>query len=192
VFASPDAHWARWRNAVATRAEAFAELLIDADLYLDSSRLVYWSHWITPAAEVRRFDTRFFAIEVPPGLEPGPSDHESTEQRWIRPVDAVAEVNTGLLAAAPPTTFMLENLLECEARDGSVGQVLLAERGREVPPIRPVLAQTAEGLEIRMPWDRDYDPGTAESILRPAVYPAYYTSRPSRLRLNPGYTPRDR
>jgi len=190
VFAAPDPHWTHWRNEVATRAEAFADLLIGADLYLDVHRLVYWSHWITPAAEKRRFDTRFFAIEVPAGLEPGPSDQESTEQRWIRPADAAAGVHAGLLAAAPPTIFSLENLVECEVRDGTVSRILSAERGREVPPIRPVLERTPEGLEVRMPWDRDYDPGTAESILRPAVYPAHYTRRPSRLRLKPGFAPR--
>ena len=190
VFASSAAPWLHWRSEVARRAEAFAELLVDANLYLDAHRLVYWSHWITPAAEKRRFDTRFFAIEVPAGLEPGPSDQESTEQRWIRPADAAAGVHAGLLAAAPPTIFSLENLVECEVRDGTVSRILSAERGREVPPIRPVLERTPEGLEVRMPWDRDYDPGTAESILRPAVYPAHYTRRPSRLRLKPGFAPR--
>jgi 8-oxo-dGTP pyrophosphatase MutT (NUDIX family) len=43
VFAAPDPHWTQWRNEVATRAEAFADLLIGADLYLDVHRLVYWS-----------------------------------------------------------------------------------------------------------------------------------------------------
>jgi hypothetical protein len=178
-----------WRQAVAERPSAFAELLAREDLFLDVTPLVYWSHWITPAAEKRRFDTRFFAIKVPADLEPGPSDAESTEQCWIRPVDAVAEVRAGQLAAAPPTLFTLENLDECELRDGSVARLLAAERGREIPPIRPVLVKTSEGFEVRMPWDEEYDPGTAEPLLRPAVYPGHFTRRSSRLQLNPRFVP---
>jgi 8-oxo-dGTP pyrophosphatase MutT (NUDIX family) len=189
AFASPETRWSTWRETVAARPSAFVELLEREDLYLDATPLVYWSHWITPAAEKRRFDTRFFAIQVPPDLEPGPSDAESTEQRWIRPVDAIAEVRAGQLAAAPPTLFTLENLGECELRDGSVARLLAAERGREIPPIRPVLVKTAEGFEVRMPWDEEYDPGTAEPLLRPAAYPGHFTRRSSRLQLNPRFVP---
>jgi 8-oxo-dGTP pyrophosphatase MutT (NUDIX family) len=189
AFASPEARWSAWREAVAERPAAFAKLLAQENLSLDVNRLVYWSHWITPAAEKRRFDTRFFAVHVPADLEPGPSDSESTEQRWIRPADAVVEVRAGKLAAAPPTIFTLENLGECELRDGNVDRLLAAERGRDIPPIRPVLVRTAEGLEVRMPWDAEYDPGVAEPLVRPAVYPGHFTRRPSRLQLDAQFVP---
>jgi 8-oxo-dGTP pyrophosphatase MutT (NUDIX family) len=192
AFGSPEARWSTWREAVAERPAAFAELLAGENLFLDVTPLVYWSHWITPAAEKRRFDTRFFAVQVPAGLEPGAADAESTEQRWIRPAAAVAEVRSGNLAAAPPTLFTLENLVECELRNDSVAKLLAAERSREIPPIRPVLVRTSEGFEVRMPWDAEYEPGTAEPLSRPAVYPGHFSRRASRLPLNPRFVPQER
>jgi 8-oxo-dGTP pyrophosphatase MutT (NUDIX family) len=190
VFATHQRTDVEWRDAVADRADAFAELLEREDLRLDACRLAYWSHWITPAAEKRRFDTRFFAVAVPAHLAVAEPDRESTEQRWIRPADAVAGVRSGDLAAAPPTIFMLEHLVDCEHFGPDVAALLAAESVRAVPPIRPALVRTVEGYEVRMPWDAEYDPGTAEPLDRPASYPDHYTRRASRMRLNPTFAAR--
>jgi 8-oxo-dGTP pyrophosphatase MutT (NUDIX family) len=171
------------RAAVAERPEAFGELLIASDLYLDVSTLVYWSHWITPAIERRRFDTRFFAVGVPPGTVPGATDQESTEQCWLRPAEAIAAMDAGRIAAAPPTVYTLADLVEAEARHGDVERLLRAERGRPVPPIRPVLIDTPEGLELRLPWDPEYP--WADDLARPDAYPAHLLGRASRVRLKP-------
>jgi 8-oxo-dGTP pyrophosphatase MutT (NUDIX family) len=179
-----------WREAVAQSADAFVELLDAEDLYLDVGRLAYWSHWITPVAEKRRFDTRFFAIAVPAHLEVGQPDRESTEQLWFRPADAAAAMQSGELAAAPPTIFTLEQLSDSEHFGNDVAALLAAQRGHAVPPIRPVLVRTPGGLEVRMPWDAEYDPGTAEPLARPASYPEHFTRRQSRMRLNPTLTVR--
>jgi 8-oxo-dGTP pyrophosphatase MutT (NUDIX family) len=179
-----------WREAVAQRADAFAELLETEDLYLDVGRLTYWSHWITPAAEKRRFDTRFFAIAVPSQLEVSRTDRESTEQRWFRPADAAARMWSGDLAGATPTIFTLEQLAECEHFGDDVVALLAARRGQAVPPIRPVLVRTADGFEVRLPWDAEFDPGTAEPLARPESYPEHFTRRQSRMRLNPTYAAR--
>jgi len=47
------------RDEVAANAAAFVALLEREDLYLDLATLVYWSHWITPSLEPKRYDTRF-------------------------------------------------------------------------------------------------------------------------------------
>jgi 8-oxo-dGTP pyrophosphatase MutT (NUDIX family) len=179
-----------WREAVAQRADAFAELLETEDLYLDVDRLTYWSHWITPAAEKRRFDTRFFAIAVPAHLEVSRTDRESTEQRWFRPADAAARMWAGDLAGATPTIFTLEHLADCEDLGDDVVALLSAGRKHAIPPIRPVLVRTADGFEVRLPWDPDYDPGRDEPLARPAAYPEHFTRRQSRMRLNPTYAAR--
>jgi 8-oxo-dGTP pyrophosphatase MutT (NUDIX family) len=175
------------RAEVARSAADFARLLRDTDHYLDVSRLVYWSHWITPVGEKRRFDTRFFAIAVPDSQTTGTIDQESSEQRWIRPADALADVRSGTITAAPPTIFTLEDLVECEAGERDLERMLATQRGRPVPPIRPVLARTSEGFQVRMPWDAEYDPGRDEPLARPATYPERFARRPSRVRLDPGF-----
>jgi 8-oxo-dGTP pyrophosphatase MutT (NUDIX family) len=190
VFTTRERSADEWREAVIERPEAFAELLEREDLYLDTRRLVYWSHWITPAAEKRRFDTRFFAIAVPGQVTVAGHDRESTEQRWMRPAAALTRIFAGELAAAPPTIFMLEHLADCQPFGADVEALLEAERGREVPPIRPVLTKTADGFEVRMPWDAEYDAGSVEPLARPASYPEHYRRRASRMPLNPTYAAR--
>jgi len=177
------------RRRVANDAASFGDLLRERELYLDVSRLVYWSHWITPAAEKRRFDTRFFAIEVPGSIATAATDQESSEQRWMRPADALVESRQGRLAAAPPTIFTLEDLADSVIAHGSVERMLEAERGRAVPPICPVMTRTGDGIEVRMPWDPDYVVG-ADELERPAAYPAHFARRASLVRIEPGFAMR--
>jgi len=175
------------RQRVATDAASFGDLLRDLGLYLDVSALVYWSHWITPAAETRRFDTRFFAVDVPESIATAATDQESSEQRWMRPADALEESRQGRLAAAPPTIFTLEDLADGVTAHGSVSRMLAAERGRAVPPICPVMTRTTNGIEVRMPWDPDYQAGAGNELERPAAYPAHFARRASLVRIEPGF-----
>ena len=53
-----------------------------------SASLTYWSHWITPAREGKRFDTRFFAVEVPADQEASADLSELTQHAWLSEADA--------------------------------------------------------------------------------------------------------
>ena len=59
--------WEADRQALLDRSLSLAELLARRGLILRSDLLRPWSRWITPAAEPRRFDARFFAAALPPG-----------------------------------------------------------------------------------------------------------------------------
>src|ERR1700675_3175323 len=48
---------------------AARELREEAAITIDSSALVFFAHWITPSAEPKRFDARFFVAALPPGQE---------------------------------------------------------------------------------------------------------------------------
>jgi 8-oxo-dGTP pyrophosphatase MutT (NUDIX family) len=69
----------------ARAAGAFLDLVASADLLLDVDRLVYWSHWITPSQEPRRFDTRFFAVASPEGQAASLDRREAVEARMAGP-----------------------------------------------------------------------------------------------------------
>jgi cytochrome c553 len=104
----------------------------EEELYLDADRLVYWSHWITPSVEPKRFDTRFFAIAVPPGQAVSADLSELTHHAWVRPARASEAIERGEIRVVPPTLLTLEDLAESYARHGSLDAMLAAERGRAV------------------------------------------------------------
>jgi 8-oxo-dGTP pyrophosphatase MutT (NUDIX family) len=98
------------REASDTDPEAFVQLLEAEDLLLEVDRLVYWSHWITPSVEKRRFDTRFFAMRVPPGQDASVDRSELTHHAWLGGEDVCAQLGSGQMKMAPPTVATLEDL----------------------------------------------------------------------------------
>ena len=82
-------------------------------LVADLSRVDWVAWWVTPEAEPKRYDTRFFLVEVTRAEVAGatPCHVETVQSRWIRPVDAVAAQARGELFLAPPTLRVLEELV---------------------------------------------------------------------------------
>ena len=52
------------RDRLLADEDAFASILAELDLHLDGAAVAYIAHWITPVVEPRRYDTRFFVVEV--------------------------------------------------------------------------------------------------------------------------------
>src|SRR5690349_1027590 len=67
---------------------------------LAADRLVYYSHWLTPRGLPKRFDTRFFVAEMPPGQAVLHDNEEIQSHCWMRPADAL-DPASGLLLPAP-------------------------------------------------------------------------------------------
>src|SRR5207237_10520422 len=57
------------RRACQADPRAFWDMLSTERLTLATDALVYFAHWITPAVNPLRFDTRFFASAAPAGQE---------------------------------------------------------------------------------------------------------------------------
>jgi 8-oxo-dGTP pyrophosphatase MutT (NUDIX family) len=184
-------HWGDERLArvaarrVATSADAtgFARMLADEDLVLDVERLVYWSHWITPAFESRRFDTRFFALTVPSDQEASVDRGELTHHAWLTEADVRRHLASGEMKMAPPTRATLQDLWSSHRLHGGLAAMLEAERRRIVPPILPKRADVgADEIEIVLPWDAQYEQLPGERCRTLASYPDYVTAMPSRMR----------
>lgn len=86
--------------------------LVEADLVLDLASLVPWSWWVTPEGVRRRFDTRFFAVEVPPGQREvlAHDEVEVTSSRWTTPAAALAAHAAGEAVVIFPTRCNLQDL----------------------------------------------------------------------------------
>jgi hypothetical protein len=61
--------WEADRQALADGALSLAQLLIRRGLVLRADLLIPWSRWITPEAEQRRYDARFFVAALPAGQQ---------------------------------------------------------------------------------------------------------------------------
>jgi 8-oxo-dGTP pyrophosphatase MutT (NUDIX family) len=171
------------RATISADATGFARMLVDEDLVLDVERLVYWSHWITPAFESRRFDTRFFALTVPPDQEASVDRGELTHHAWLAEAEICGHLASGEMKMAPPTRATLQDLWSCHRRHGGLAAMLEAERARIVPPILPKRFEVGTAdVEIVLPWDEQYEQMPDEGCRTLASYPDYVTAMPSRMR----------
>lgn len=132
-----DPVWDRERDALLSREQSFAELLIRRRLVLRTDLLRLRAHWITPECEPRRYDTWFFAALMPEGQRADDRSSEAAAAGWLTPATALAAHQDGSAVMLPPTVVMMEQL----AAAGSAA-ALLGER----PRVRPV-----------MPWPVEQD-----------------------------------
>ena len=111
----------RHRRDVHTGVTTLGALLEAEGLVLDLSGLHYVSHWITPPGlTARRFDTRFFVAEVPPGQVASHDAAETVESVWMAPADALARGAAGEIHLLIPTIANLKTL----ARFSSVAEIV--------------------------------------------------------------------
>ncbi|HEX6309008.1 MAG TPA: hypothetical protein VFZ69_12515 [Longimicrobiales bacterium] len=149
--AESDPALARWRDALLGGSATLIDMLRAERLQPDISRMVYCSHWITPVAEPRRYDTRFFLAELPAGCIATVDAREMSDAVWVTAEDALERFRRGSLPMVFPTVKTLQ-LLQPFA---SVDEMLDAFRGADVPVVLPRLVRTDEGIGIIVSADPD-------------------------------------
>ena len=122
---------------------SFPDALEAHDVVLDLERLTAFARWVTPEAEPRRYDTRFYVLELPPGQDASHDAHETSMLFWASPRVVVRRFASGDIQLAPPTTRTLELLQAvtsgAEARRVALEQSLLPICPRFVPGDPPAL-----------------------------------------------------
>ncbi len=135
---------AEWRERLLSERAGLAELLAAEGLLPALADVVYFAHWITPVAEPRRYDTRFFLARLPAGREATADAREMTDALWLAPAEALRRFHEGALPLVFPTVKALEAL----APFATVSAALAAFRGQRVEPVLPRLVRTADGVGI--------------------------------------------
>ena len=120
---------------------------------LGFSRLARWSHWITPEAMHKRFDTRFFMAVMPAGQACSADQREMTHGVWLPPEQALASNLRGEIPLSPPTLVTLNELLPCANLAALRGVLETRTWGQ---PLLPVFKRLSRGAVLIEPWDPLY------------------------------------
>jgi 8-oxo-dGTP pyrophosphatase MutT (NUDIX family) len=154
-----EARFIAHRAALNSGELSFVEFCRRERLRLAADRLTYFSHWITPEAAPKRYDTRFFAAVSPLRQHPLHDAKELVDTVWVRPGDALERERQGKLALRKPTLATLETFHEAHDCASLLGSLRALEN---IQPILP--AVTADGGRV-LPGEAGY----AEAARNPAA-----------------------
>ncbi len=124
----------------------FGEALDRLGCRVDGRSVEYLAHWITPLAEPRRYDTRFFAARVTGDSEPIVDPREMTDAVWITPAGALDRYGEGSLPMVFPTIKTLEQLAEYADAASALQRIGAAPVRTILPSL--VITPTGVGLEL--------------------------------------------
>ena len=131
-----------YRESLLASKHSFNQILEEESLEPDFSRLLYFSHWITPARAPARFNTRFFVARLP--SEQTASHHitETASGTWVSPSQALRNYATGDWQMIWPTLTTLRMISGYRNLNRLMSDV---ERGRHRIPI--TAAMHAQGMQ---------------------------------------------
>jgi 8-oxo-dGTP pyrophosphatase MutT (NUDIX family) len=125
--------------------------LEDEALVLDLRALEFWSWWVTPEGQHKRFDTRFFLAVLPPGQAAAQDGVETTSLGWWRPEEALAAHEREDVMIIFPTRRNLEAL----ARYATAEEARQAAQAGEVDTrrIQPEVVRVDGELMVQHPYE---------------------------------------
>ena len=139
------------RAGLVAREFSLAHFLAETGLVLRADLLCPWSNWVTPEAEPKRYDTRFFLAAMPEGQRADAVTTEVTTAYWRTPDQALADWDEGCCGLLPPTWVTLTEISEC----GSVAEALAAEPA--LGKVVPKLVRRDGAWRAVLPGDPGYD-----------------------------------
>jgi 8-oxo-dGTP pyrophosphatase MutT (NUDIX family) len=142
--------WEADRMALAGGTLTLGQLLARRGLVIRADLLVPWARWITPEAEPRRFDARFFAAALPAGQLATGHLAEADETVWLRPADAIDAARAGTISILPPTAVTLNDISRCESLADVLG------RRRVIEPVLPRVVVEEGEPRLLIPDEVEY------------------------------------
>jgi 8-oxo-dGTP pyrophosphatase MutT (NUDIX family) len=160
------------RKELTAEPEALRAFLSKRRLRLDLSALHPFARWITPEAEPRRFDARFFVALAPEGQTGFHDEHETMASFWASPAEVLRRFEAGEVQLMPPTHRTIAVLAGCATTDA----VLAMAETSCLDPICPRLVQhkdeAGETMALVLPGDPEHTvreervPGGSRYVLR--------------------------
>ncbi len=137
---------AAWRDRLMSDEVALIDMLRTEDIRLDFRCTAYCAHWITPIAEPRRYDTRFFLAEVPRDCAAEIDAREMSESVWLTPMQALLRFEDGALPMVFPTVRTLHEL----SKFARIDDALEHYRTTTIRPIQPRLVRRDGGIGLEL------------------------------------------
>ena len=145
----------------------FADILDSEGLVLATELLVPFAHWITPANQAKRYDTRFFLAEAPADQVGAHDGLEAVDSVWLTPARAREGVERGDYKMVFPTHMNLMKL----GRNATLSAALETARATPVVTVEPVLVKRENGVrQLRIPAEADYG-GELFTVSLPGAMP---------------------
>lgn len=130
----------------------FFRIMEELDLSLRIDALAPWSRWVTPTAERRRYDARFFVARAPRDQQAAHDAIEVTAGEWLSPAAALDRFVRKEISLPPPTLRTVEQL---EA-SSSIDHVFERAASRVPRVVLPELVQVADTLALVLPGDPEH------------------------------------
>ena len=135
--------WQAERATLLSHETSLAQMLIRRGLVLRSDLLRARARWITPEFEPKRYDTRFFAAQLPLGQIADDQTSEADHADWADPARLLQDYARGSALMLPPTVVCVEQV----AAARSVAELLATDS--PMAPITPVATRADGALVIR-------------------------------------------
>lgn len=140
-------------TAPARAEQSFGDAIAMAGASLRLNSLTHFAHWITPAAERRRFDTHFYLALAPAGQNAVPDGGETLAVEWMPPGHAVELAQSGARPIIFPT--MLNLALLAESSSGT--EAINSARSRPQVTVQPEMTTESDGRRrITIPPEAGY------------------------------------
>lgn len=168
------------RTALLDGGISFSEVLDRLDAHVDLDDVWYFSRWVTPNWETKRYDARFFLARAPESQEASFDRRETDAGGWYTPEEAIAAYEEGELVLSPPTWATLTDLRSCP----SVEAAQAYARGALPSPILPHFTDVEEGQKAVLlpgdtlyPLDLDWQVDTTPRVVPTRTRIAFVNSR---------------
>lgn len=143
------------RDSLNDGSERWSDFVTRNRLELRCDRLHYFSHWVTPVSQRRRYSTRFFLAELPEGQHAEHCGGELTDSCWTTAHDMLEAGRAGAVELHFPTIKTLESIARHKTLQALVDWArACVEWG--VTSMLPAIIMRDGKAEVVLPGERDY------------------------------------
>lgn len=172
IWVTTEGPWVASSVVRALRNAAVSKHLVVTNRRWAGASFLWFTTWVTPTIMPMRFEARFFAVELPMGIDPDPDPGEIADAEWIHPNDAVKRSESGEWTVPFPTARTLETISRYESVSAWLGHIETLDQVDVIQPRMRILDD--DSFEVLLPGDDGFDavgdlPANSQALSRAAL-----------------------